>query len=326
MKIKRLPGRPIDWDRRIQGFSQKTLFHESAWLDYVQSVQQRSNIEYYEIRCGPDCIGYFCAIKVRKFMFSFLGSPLPGTGMYMGPLVDQHADQGELLRVLINHCTTERIARLDLINNWLNPGIMQTLGFAVETSVTQVCPLTGGEQAVWARMKGTCRTRIRKAEKNGLVVERADDPGVIEQLQSQYVRCLARKGLKPPYDVRRISTLFHCLGPVDRLFALRVMLRDRVLATGFYPHDDRTMYYHDSGYESDCLQLSPNELLHWTAMKMAIARDIATFNIGGGPKPSRFTEKFGGSLQPYHIYRKNFVPFLDEARRGYHLLNHNIFK
>jgi len=239
----------------------------------------------------------------------------------MGPVVEPHVDQGELLHLLIEHCRAEHIAHLELINDWLDPSMMQAEGFRVETSVTHVCPLTGGVEAVWARMKGTCRTRIRKAEKSGLTVERVDDSEIIEEFHPQFVRLLARKGLKPPYNLEQAQLLFHHLGSADRLFALRVRLQERVIATAFYPHDDRTMYYWDSAYEPDCLQFCPNNLLHWTAMKMAIERGIATFNMGGGPQPSRFTQKFGGSLQPYLIYRKSFLPFFEQARRAYHFLN-----
>lgn len=325
MELVRLAGRPSDWDQQIQRFPNKSLFHESAWLDYVHSSHPRSEIEYFEIRRGPECIGYFCAVRVKKFVFSFWGSPLPGAGMYMGPVAEPHVDQVELFHLLMEHCRAEHIAYFELSNDWLDKSMMQAEGFRVETSVTHVCPLTGGVAAVWARMKGTCRTRIRKAEKSGLVVESADDSGIIEEFHPQFVRLLAHKGLKPPYNLERAHLLFHHLGSADRLFALRVRLHERVIATGFYPHDDRTMYYWDSSYETDCLQFCPNDLLHWTAMKMAIERGIATFNMGGGPLPSRFTQKFGGNLQPYLTYRKSFIPFLDEARQVYHFLSRQKF-
>ncbi len=320
LELVRLAGRPADWDQQIQRFPNTSLFHESSWLEYVRSTQPRCQIEYFEIRRGPECIGYFCAVRAKKFVFSFWGSPFPWSGMYMGPVVEPQVDQDELLHLLMEHCRAERIAQLELINDWLDPAVMQAAGFQVGTSVTHVCPLTGGVESVWAGMNGTCRTRIRKAEKSGLVVERTDDPGVIEEFHPQFVRVLARKGLKPAYDLEQARSLFQHLGSADRLFALRVRLQDRVIATGFYPHDDRTLYYWDSAYEPDCLQLCPNNLMHWTAMKMAIEAGITTFNMGGGPQPSRFTQKFGGSLQPYLTYRKSFVPFLEEAYQVYKFL------
>jgi hypothetical protein len=48
-------------------------------------------------------------------------------------------------------------------------------------------------------------------------------------------------------------------------------------------------------------------------MTLAIGRGIPVFNIGGGPLPSRFTQKFGGGFVSYSTYRKNFLPLLDTA-------------
>ena len=98
----------------------------------------RCQIEYYEIIDDHDCIGYLCIILKKKFLFSFLGSPLPGTAMYMGPLIDRFADQAELMRLLMSRCRKEFNTHVDLINNWLNPDIMQTAGFQVESGFTQI--------------------------------------------------------------------------------------------------------------------------------------------------------------------------------------------
>ncbi len=78
MELVRLAVRPPDWDQQIQRFPNKSLFHESAWLDYVRSSHPRREIEYFEIRRGPECIGYFCAIRTKKFIFILWGSPFPG--------------------------------------------------------------------------------------------------------------------------------------------------------------------------------------------------------------------------------------------------------
>jgi len=315
MRFIRLEGRPPKWDQLIRNFPNKTLFNESAWLDYVLSVCPHSGVDYLEIRRGPELVGYFCAPRIRKFMFSMW--EIPQFWHYMGPVVDPQVDQAKLVDLMLAHCKTEGIASLTLCNDWLDPGVMQAAGFTQESNVTHVCSLTGGAAAVWERMHGTCRTRIRKAEKNGLIVESATDPEFIDEFYPRYVRLLASKGLLPDYEIDQARSLFHHLGSADRLFALRVKLEGKVIATALYPHDDRAMYYWDAGYEPDSLPLCPNNLLHWTAMKLAIERGIPVFNMGGGPRPSRFTQKFGGSLQPLLTYRKSFIPLLDQAQKTY---------
>ena len=319
MDLQRLPERPDDWDVRIRDFSSKTLFHESAWLDYVRAIRPRSVLEYYEIRRNDRLEGYFCVVRVRRAFLSVFGSPLPGTGMYLGPLVSDGVNQAELGEALLRLCHRGGIACLELANNWLDPDIMIDLGFTSSRSVTHLCPLGDGKR-VWSAMKGVCRTRIRKAMKSGLQAELTDDVSAVEDFYRFYSGVLRLKGRRPDYTIDHPRALQRHLGPADRLFSVRVTHQGKVIGTGFYPHDDTTMYFWDGASDPSCLRLCPNELLHWTAMQEAIRRGLTMFNMGGAPRPSRFTRKFGGQDVPYSVYRRSFVPFLDTARALYHSL------
>lgn len=322
LEVVQLPGRPNEWDRDIQGFATKTLFHESAWLDYVQTMHPRGRIEYFEIRQGGRAAGYFCAVRVRKVMlFPVYGSPLPEAGMYMGPLIGGGVAQAELVQALVRLCRSRRIACLELANDWLDPQLMRRLGFRVSSNVTHVCPLPRDEASAWAAMRGTCRTRIRKAEKSGLEAEITQDAAIVDDFYRYLTLIMQAKGRWPQYGIERPRSLMACLTPADRLFSVRVKHQGRVIGAAFYPHDERSMYYWEGASDPAHLDLCPNELLHWTAMREAIRRRIPQFNIGGMPVPSRFTRKFGGADAPYHSYRRNFVPFLETARRLYHWLD-----
>jgi hypothetical protein len=103
LNVIQLPGRPNEWDRNIQGFATKTLFHESAWLDFVQTIHPRGRLEYFEIRQGAVAAGYFCAVRINKVLsLRVYGSPLPEAGMYMGPLISGGVPQAELVLVRID--------------------------------------------------------------------------------------------------------------------------------------------------------------------------------------------------------------------------------
>ena len=322
LEVVQLPGRPSEWDRDIQGFATKTLFHESAWLDFVQTIHPRGRIEYFEIRQGGAAAGYFCAVRINKLvLFPLYGSPLPEAGMYMGPLVSGGVAQAELVQGLVRVCKSNGVASLELANDWLDPELMRKLGFRVSPNVTHICPLPRDEASAWAALKGTCRTRIRKAEKSGLEAEITDDIAIVDDFYRYFTMVLRHKGRWPQYGIERPRSLMACLTPADRLFSVRVSYRGRVIGVAFYPHDERSMYYWDGASDPACLEFCPNELLHWTAMKEAIRRGIPLFNIGGGPVPSRFTRKFGGGEVPYHRYRRTFVPFLETARNLYHRLD-----
>jgi predicted N-acyltransferase len=191
---------------------------------------------------------------------------------------------------------------------------MRALGFNATVAETHFRPIDDSETKVWATMAGTCRTRIRKAIKSGVTVEPATDLGIAQELFGFYSDALARRGLTPAFDRQYYECLLNHLGP-ERVFSLRAKVKGRTVGAGFYLHDDRCMYYWDAASALDALEFSPNELLHWTAIQMAIERGIPRFHMAGSPRPSRFTRKFGGHSLPYVIYRREYLPFVDLALR-----------
>src|SRR5262249_8776769 len=154
-------GRPEDWNEQIEAFATKTLFHESVWLDFMLRGHSHERFEYFEILHDGARVGLFCVLRARRGIFHVYGSPLPGRGMYLGPLVHASIDQPALVTALIAMCRHRNIARLEIANDWLGPAVMCRFGFTVTATDTHVCPLGKDETQAWNAMRGTCRTRIR---------------------------------------------------------------------------------------------------------------------------------------------------------------------
>jgi Acetyltransferase (GNAT) domain len=311
--------RPSNWDQEIENFETKTLFHESAWLDFVQANRPDLEIEYFRILESGATVGYFCAFKKRKAMLSIYGSPFPGTGIAMGPVVSRTVDTRSLVKALLHLCREQGVSYLEMRNPLLQPEVMESLGFTAVTGAAQICPLPATETEAWKAMSSNCRQRIRRSESSHLVAELTTDPGAVKWFYAHYVQLLRSKGLTPDYSEQTPALLARHLLPKDRLFIVSVKYRGEVIATALYPHDQRCMYYWDGAYNPSYTQFSPNETLHWTAMKLAIARGIGSFHIGGEPAPSRFSQKFGGEAVPYYLYQKELLPMLERCRRAYQL-------
>src|SRR5256885_15541890 len=181
MELTPLSGRPADWDQRIAPFDGKSLFHESVWLDFMRSIDPRARIDYYCISDHGEPVGYFCAILKRRYSFWLCESPLLGRKMYWTPIVNRDVDPAALADSFLG-LERRGIASLELCHEPFSPAMMRERGFEASSIATHWCPLTGGTDAIWARMQGTCRTRIRKAEKSGLVAEVTDDPAFVEHI------------------------------------------------------------------------------------------------------------------------------------------------
>jgi hypothetical protein len=306
VELRVLASRPKEWEQETLPLVGGTFFHSSPWLDYVGAAFSSHPVRYVRVTSGAELVGYLCALRATRLVFETWSSPVPGAGMYLGPVLRSDEDQAEFMTAIDNYCDTNGIARLTVCNERLRSEVMSALGFRARRGETFETPLVGGEQGAWRRMRGPCRTRIRKARKRGLRAEVTSDPGIVDEFYELFLRTMNRKGMVPEYDIERPRALFRHLMPAQKLFAVRVRHRGRVIAVGLYPHDDHAMYFWDHGYDPEHLDLSPNELMRWTAMRRGIATGLRVFRSGGAPQPSRFTQKFGGALKPYVVYEKTY--------------------
>jgi len=316
VELVRLPGRPANWDTLIRDFEDKTLFHESCWLDHLLDIHPGSRIDYFAVRDGGADVGYFCAQRVRKLGLPIYGSPLPGTGTnYMGPLTRPGVDRRALVRAILRACWRNRAAHLELSAAWLHEDLARSSGFLVDRVGTHLIPLPSTEAAAWTGMKSTARNRVKKAHRSGLAAEVTTDPGVADEFFAQLGEVFSKQGLAPPYGIERPRSLFRHLMAADRLLAVRVRHDQEVVAAGLFPHDGRCIYFWGAGSWLKSQHLCPNELLHWTVIRHAVELGIPTYDMCGGG--SQFKAKFGGSDVPYHLYSRSLLPLLSPARRAY---------
>lgn len=316
IRFVQLAARPTDWDELIRRYDTKTLFHESAWLDHVQSIYPGGRVVYFEIRDGGETLGYHCALRVTKLMVPIYGSPLGGTGTnYMGPLVSKEVDQRRLIRGLAALVGPRHCLHLELSHFWLDPGIMREAGFRVEPGVTHLIRLPATVEEAWGMLRSEARNRVRKAERNGVVVERADDPALADHFFAQFREVYGKQGMVTPFGPERPRSLFLHLHAAGRLLPLRVTKGGEVVATGLFPYDERCIYFWGAASSLKDHHLCPNEALQWEVIRFAVERGIPAYNMCGGT--SQFKNKFGGEDVPYDTYHRSALPLMQVARRLY---------
>jgi len=297
------------WDKTISQFDTKFLFHQSAWLKFLEETQP-GKVLRFRIVDGGMTMGYFVGLLLEKRNIKILGSPLPGwTTDYMGPIVNKGFDYKSFIYSLVNTCRNFGIQHIELNNPFLDKGIMQEMHFHYHEGITYLTPLFKDENLMWDNLKSNCRNRIRKAQKNELIVEDCIDPIFINEYYDQLNEVFKHKNLVPTYSIQRVESLFKNLKP-DLLFTLRVKHNDKIIATGIFPHDDRCIYFFGGASWKEYQSLCPNEILHWTAMTRAAKLGIETYNMCGG---GSFKPKFGGlKVQEYNYWRS----FTIRARFG----------
>jgi hypothetical protein len=310
------PEEAARWDDLIAPYPTRELFHHSAWLDYL-AASRSIQIRLWKICAAGSTVGYFCGGILLKGPFRILGSPLKGWGTnYMGPVANPDLNEMAFLEALDQLAIRERLAMVELESSTLSNQTMEGCGYAADVEHCYIIELNPNDpEKMWRRLHAKARKAIRLANQFGLTVEETDDASIAEEVYDQYKEVLARKNLYPTFDRACPRLVFNALKPHGLLFAFRVReAGGQVIATGLFPHDDRTMYFSFTGSRISGWGFFPNDLLQWTAMRSAAERGITTYNMCGR---GQFKSKFGGTLRQVNRWHKCYSRTARWARRGY---------
>lgn len=310
------PEETARWDELIIRYDSCELFHRKAWLDYL-AASRGLDMRLWAIQGNSDTVGYFCGGVFRKGPFQILGSPLKSWGTnFLGPIFNRDIDQMAFLKALDDLAEREHLAMVELENPLLRAGLLERAGYGAVPQPTYVVSLTPGDtEIMWRRIDVKSQQKVRKAKRAGLIVEETDDIRIADEFFDQFVEVLSRKNLFPPYDRNCPRLLFQHLRPQGLLIALRVSEPGgKTVATGLFPHDEKTLYFWGGASRMDSWNYSPNDLLQWTAMEMAAQQGLTVYNMCGY---GYFKSKFGGTLQSPNRWHKCYSQTARWARRGY---------
>src|SRR5207248_916198 len=142
----------------------------------------------------------------------------------------------------------------------LSPADVSGLGLAERKHATMEIDLTQSEEALLANMTKSCRWTVRKAEKNGIIIEEAQDAAFAEEYAEQLKDVFAKQGLVPHFGLERVRSLLKHLRPAGSLLTLRA--RDpegRCVATGIYAGLNETAFFWGGASWRQYQKLYPNE-------------------------------------------------------------------
>jgi len=304
------------WDALIAPFTHRSLFHSATWMQWLEETRG-VEARFWAIRSGSNLVGYFCGGIFRKGPYKILGTPLKGwLTNDMGPVMGEGFDQKKFFRALDELAREENIAMIEMENIRLDPERFADSEYRPIPMPVYIVPIDNPD-VMLSRLHPKARKAVRKAAEFGLTVKPATT-GFTEELYDQYREVLARKNLFPTCQPEWPKRLLELLQPRDQMFALDVHGADgKSLATGMFPHDDRSMYFSFTGSRMAGWKLFPNDLLQWTAMEMAAQRGLEIYNMCGY---GQFKSKFGGELQQRQRWHKAYSRSARWARRGYEFL------
>lgn len=293
MKIERQPIETLPWES-MDEYEDRVFSQRLPWLQFIIETQGGELVIAHLSDEGKS-VGYFTGILFKKFGFKIMGSPFPGWFTpYLGFNLLPNVSRKKVVAALIPFIFKELgCIHLELADPYLCLEDFQEFEFKTKITHTYVSDLTLTEDAIFAKMKSSCRGHIRKAERNGTRIEEASPIGFAEEYFKHLTDVFAKQNLKPTYDQERIEKLIKHLHPTGDLLLLRARdAEGRSIATGIYSGFNKLSYFLGNGSLRQFQQASPNESMHWYAMRYWKNHGVEKHYWGGG---GDYKEKYGGA-------------------------------
>ena len=311
--FQRLDVRGDDWPAKFDSKQAGTIFQTPAWLAFLSRTQHGEPV-IAALSAGKRTIGYFTGLIVRKFGFRILGSPFPGWSTdYMGLTLSAGADRRQAVQALIDFAFQElECVHLEMMDR--NLAVSDLGGLGVQHRVYRgfEIDLTRDEDELFSNMTSACRRCVRKAEKEGILIEEAHNLEFADEYYAQLKDVFAKKSLVPTYGIERVRQLITHVHPTGHRLLLRARdRRGRCIATGIFPHMNGVMYFWGGASWRNHQLMRPNEAIHWYAMRIGKQKGIRTYDMGGG---GEYKRKYGGCEIEVPWFRKSKYPWVRYLR------------
>jgi hypothetical protein len=325
LRFEQFDGTIEEWDVILETFPDRTLFQTAAWLGFI-SETQHGRLILAQLRDGGNTVGVFAGLVVTKFGQRILGSPFKGwTTPYMGIRLREGITRRSAIEALFRFAFGElRCIHVEFLDRLVTCEDVAGMGCEFTDIHGFEIDLSPPEATVFGKMDSACRRCIRKAEKEGVVIEEARDEGFADEYYAQLQDVFAKQGLVPTYDKHRVQQLMRHLLPTGNLLLLRARDREgRCIATGIFPAMNTHMYFWGGASWRQFQIHRPNEAIQWYAMRYWKSRGIILYDMCGG---GEYKAKYGGNRISVPFFRKSKHAWIALARKvafkGFQLKQH----
>lgn len=211
---------------------------------------------------------------------------------YTGILVRSHGPDGDLIKGFVaafkEYCRAQGIvAGFTRFHPLLrNQELLRGQFVIEERGHTVFLDLRKDAETLFAEMDRKTRNLVRKAERNGVTIERSGREEDLQRFAKLYLGTMEKRDANRKYlfplDFHQASAKL--LGDDCSLFVARH--EGKIISAAMFLHKYGFLHYHFSGSDPAYASLAPNNLLLWKVALWAKARGCTTMHLGGGLRPN----------------------------------------
>lgn len=286
------------WDGFVVAHPRGTLFHTSGWLRILAKNQQLSLVRlgFFE---GNRLVAVLPLFVKRFGILKVAGSPFVAEDTpYLGILSESEGHVAVLaaLKAVLRKRGIHFLRMIEQ-NDSDNAG---GDGVSVAIRHTHVLDLRRAEDEIWSGFEGRCRTAVRKAEKSGVVVAMADDPGFVRDYHGILENLYARQKMMTPNPLGFYQDVWAAYKDRNALF-IKATVGGELAAAAIIIHSGNRAYYINGVSVQAFNGLSPNNAIQWFVIKQLKAMGVEFYDFMGSDieRLAQFKKSFGGTLTLY---------------------------
>lgn len=298
----------------IGPLSPPSVFNSEEWIKVYGD-----DLNLYGIfNANQEIIGCFYIYKRKRAkILTQISSPpyTPHCGLYFKSFATnpakRHGENKKLTKAISEFIDSQY--KRAIVTLAFPPSLLDTQSFywhnyKVIPNYTYQLNLAQSLEVLTAQMDPKTRNLIKKAEKDGLTVEKNTDMNLVKSIVMQ---TMDRKGVGVDQEI--LDNILFKFANKTNSFSFVVKQNEEVLAATFCIFDMNKCYYLLGGYNKGNSHASAGPLGVFESIRFAQQLEIPVFDFEGSmlPKVESYFRSFGGDLIPYSTINK--APFLVES-------------
>ncbi|HTN34066.1 MAG TPA: FemAB family XrtA/PEP-CTERM system-associated protein [Marinobacter sp.] len=293
-----------DYDQYVAGHAHATPYHNSAWLQAVESAYGHTGWLITVHQNGVLC-GVLPLVEVKPPIGSRSLVSLPFCDLG-GVLADNEDIRNKLMSEAKALAKTNRAKILEIREGGAaleteleEQKEQQAHTLPADTKVRMLCDLPESGEALFKSYKPKLRSQIRKAEKNGLRAELRTDADAINLFYDVFAQNMHRLG-SPVHSLRWFQDLKTAYG--DQMLVSVVFKEDKPVGAGIVLVQGKQACIPWASTLEEFNRLAPNMLLYWTLLNHVCDLGCTVFDFGRstlGEGTFRFKKQWGA--KPYEL-------------------------
>jgi len=337
VKVNNITAKTIkNWESFLKNHPHKTVFQSFEMYSFYEKVQ---NFEPFLFLCEDgksNCVGVLLAVKIKEgnFLKGFFSSRIV---IYGGPvIIADEVKRLKILHLLLDSLVNKLKNRSIFIQfrnffQWTDKEkeVFYKYGFSFKDRLNLIVN-TVSYNKVLSNIKSTKKRQIRKAQKEGVVIERASDIEEVRVLYKLLLNLYKTKVKKPLPNWSFFKEFYqHGLNSNFGVILL-VKLHDKIIGGILCPiTGNKTIYeWYVVGADKKFKKYYPSVMATWAPINYALNNNIKTFDFMGLGKPDvnygvrDFKLNFGNNIVNFGRFGRRSKYLYPAVEFIYNILKH----